>query len=135
MSPGSAKLQREYAYKEAFLASLSHYISVPTSDWPTVRCWTKSSLDRMYKKVKDNLAEEKPPQSNVELLSWMEKLGLAWAIQAEGSLFYLLEMGASPQSEIAPQDLMMAYEPKGVVCSLVPLPFTLSRPKFQATIT
>ncbi len=118
MSSGSTRRLRGHAYKEAFLASLAHFIAAPSADWPTVRCWTKSSLNRMFRDVKDEVGEAKPPQSNLELLGWLEKLGLAWAIQAEGSLFYLLELGASARSEIAPQELMMAYEPKGVVCFL-----------------
>ena len=32
----------------------------------------------------------------MELLNWLQKLALAWAIEADGALFYLLEMGAGP---------------------------------------
>ena len=114
MSSSRTRLEGGYAYKEAFLTSLSRSIASPTADWPTVRYWTKTSLDRLFKEVKVNLA--KPPQSNLELLNWMKKLGLAWAIEAEGATFYFLEIGASPKSEIDPMELMMAYEPFGVVC-------------------
>ena len=123
MSSSGTSLERGYSYKEAFLACLSHSIAVPTADWPTVRCWTKTSLDRMFKRVKDDVGESKPPQSNLELLNWMKKLGLAWAIEAEGATFYLLEFGASPKSEIDPLELMMAYEPFGVVCYFSALAF------------
>ena len=123
MSSGSAKLQSDYGSKEAFLASLSRYISVPTTDWPTVRCWTKTSLDRMFRKIKDDLGAEKPPQSNVELLNWLQKLALAWAIEADGALFYLLEMGPVPNPRSRLKNLMMAYEPKGVVCFFSALAF------------
>jgi hypothetical protein len=114
-SPGTS-LERDHAYKEAFLASLSNSIAIATADWPTMRYWTKASLNRLFKKVRADLQEHGRPHSNVELLNWLKKLGLAWDIEAEGETFYLLEMGASPRSEVDPLELMMAYEPLGVVC-------------------
>jgi hypothetical protein len=112
MLSGGTSLERNFSYREAFLASLSRSIALPTADWPTVRCWTKTSLDRIFQRV----GESKPPQSNLELINWMEKLGLASAVQADAVVFYLLEIGASPQSEIDPTELLMAYEPFGVIC-------------------
>lgn len=70
----------------------------------------------MFKKVKGDLGDSKQSQSNLDLLNWMKKLGLACGIEADGATFYLLEMGASPKSEIDPLELMMAYEPAGVAC-------------------
>jgi len=70
----------------------------------------------MFQRVKDEVGESKPPQSNLELIHWMEKLGLASAIEVDGEVFYLLEIGAGPKSEIDPMELLMAYEPLGVVC-------------------
>jgi hypothetical protein len=116
MSPNGSGFERDHAYKEAFLASLCRSVGSPSPEWPTVRCWTKASLDRLFKGVKVELAKRKRPQSNLELLNWMHNLGLAWTIEAEGATFYLLEMGASPRSEIDPLELMMAYEPSGVIC-------------------
>jgi hypothetical protein len=116
-------LERRNSYKEAFLADLCHSVALPTTDWPTVRLWTKSSLDRLFKKVKDGIGESKPPLSNVELLAWIEKLGLARAFEADSQTFYLLELGAGPDSEIDPLELMMAYEPSGVVCYFSALAF------------
>ena len=78
----------------------------------------------MFKRVKDDLGESKPPLSNLELLGWMNKLGLNWAIDADTVTFYLLEMGAGPTSEIEPLELMMAYEPSGSFAISAPLPFT-----------
>jgi hypothetical protein len=116
MSPNGTRFERDHAYKEAFLALLSRAIASPSPEWPTLRCWTKTSLDRLFKGVKADLEKRKQPQSNLELLNWMHGLGLAWTINAEGATFYLLEMGASPRSEIDPLELMMAYEPGGVIC-------------------
>ena len=70
----------------------------------------------MFKKVKNGIGESRPTLSNVELLAWIEKLGLARAFEADNQTFYLLEIGAGPDSEIDPLELMMAYEPSGVVC-------------------
>jgi hypothetical protein len=123
MSSSRSNLERRYSYKEAFLASLSHSVATPTADWPTVRCWTKTSLDRMFKTVKGTLGKSTPRQSNLKLLNWMQKLGLAWAIEADGATFYLLEMGASPKSQIDPLELMMASQPFGVVCYFSALAF------------
>lgn len=114
--PGGTRLERQNSYKEAFLTELCHSIALPTTDCPTVRLWTKSSLDRMFKKVKNGIGESRPTLSNVELLAWIEKLGLARAFEADNQTFYLLEIGAGPDSEIDPLELMMAYEPSGVVC-------------------
>ncbi len=40
------------------------------------------------------------------------------AVEADGELFYLLEIGASSDSEIEPAELLMAYRPDGVICYL-----------------
>jgi hypothetical protein len=116
MPSSEVRLERVYACKEAFLALLSNSIANPTADWPTVRFWTKTSLNRLFKKIRAKLDKSKQPLSNSELLNWMNKLGLASAVEADGETFYLLEIGASPTSEIDPLELMMAYEPFGVIC-------------------
>jgi predicted transcriptional regulator of viral defense system len=123
MASSGTNLERQSVYKEAFLASLSRSIAIPTDEWPTVRVWMKTSLNRMFKSVKDEVGESKPPLSNLELLGWMEKLGLTWTIDADGVTFYLLEMGAGSASKIDPLELMMAYEPSGVVCYFSALAF------------
>lgn len=115
--------ERQYSYKEAFLASLSRSVAAPTDDWPTIRLWKKPSLDSLFKSIKNKICESKPVLSNVELLEWMEKLGLAWVVETDNVIFYLLEMGASADSEIDPLELMMAYEPRGVVCYFSALAF------------
>jgi predicted transcriptional regulator of viral defense system len=122
MSSGLS-LQRQHSYKEAFLASLSRFVAVPTDDWPTVRIWTKPSLDRVFQRVRDEIGESKSLVSNTELIGWMTRLGLAWALETDAVKFYLLEMGASADSGIDPWELMMAYEPSGIVCYFSALAF------------
>jgi AbiEi antitoxin C-terminal domain len=109
-------LERQYSYREAFLAALSRRTSSPSVDWPTVRCWKKRSFDRICKQVEAEIGEPKPTQSNVAILNWIMRLGLACAIETETEHFYLLEIGASTESEIDPSELMMAFQPSGVIC-------------------
>ena len=77
----------------------------------------------MFKSIRINLGESKSTLTNRELLGWVENLRLAFAIEAGSATFYLLEMGAGPGSEIDPLELMMAYEPSGVVCYFSALAF------------
>ena len=102
--------------RKHFLNVLAQSISVPTADWPTVRCWTKSSLDRLFKTVKDKLDNPEAFPSNWDLVQWMEESGLIHPIEADGVTFYLLEFGAGSASQIDPLELMMAYQPSGVAC-------------------
>jgi predicted transcriptional regulator of viral defense system len=123
MSSNEPQLQFGSSYGETFLAVLSRSLAAPTPDWPTVRLWTKTSLDRLFRAVKRNIGQSKPRVSNMELLHWLEKLGLAWPVEADGADFYLLELGASARSDIDPLELLMAYEPSGVVCYFSALAF------------
>ena len=38
MRPSRTRPEGYHAYEEVFLASLSHSIASPTTEWPTVRC-------------------------------------------------------------------------------------------------
>jgi predicted transcriptional regulator of viral defense system len=109
-------LERQYSYREAFLAALSRHTSSPSEDWPTVRCWKKRSFDRVFKQIATEIGDPKPTQSNVAILNWIVRLGLVCAIETDGELFYLLEIGASTESAIDPTELMMASQPSGVIC-------------------
>jgi predicted transcriptional regulator of viral defense system len=109
-------LERQYSYREAFLAALSRRTSSPSADWPTVRCWKKRSFDRVCKQVEAEIGDPKLTESNVAILNWIMRLGLACAIETDTELFYLLEIGASAESEIDPAELMMAFQPSGVIC-------------------
>ena len=110
------QMERQYAYREAFLTALSRHVAVPSDHWPTVRCWTKHSLDRVFKEIKNEIGQSGPAQSNATILDWIVRLGLARAVEADGELFYLLEIGAGSETEIEPAELLMAYRPDGVIC-------------------
>ncbi len=64
------------------------------------------------------IGQSRPDQSNATILDWIVRLGLARAVETDGELFYLLEIGASSESEIEPAELLMAYRPDGVICYL-----------------
>jgi hypothetical protein len=114
--PGT--LEKEQSYRETFLAHLSHKLAAPTSEWPTVRCWTEPALDRIFKQVRDELAAEgiETGLSHGSLLEWICRLGLASPVPIEDESIYLLEIGASAEAEVDPQELLMASKPSGVVC-------------------
>jgi hypothetical protein len=113
-----ATLEREQAYREAFLARLNQRLAAPTSEWPTVRCWTEPALDRIFRQVRDELAEEgvESGLSHSALLEWLCRLRLASPLPVEGESVYLLEIGASAEAEVDPLELLMAGKPSGVVC-------------------
>lgn len=114
--PGT--LQREQAYREAFLARLNQRLAAPTSEWPTVRCWTEPALDRIFRQVRDELAAERVESglSHSSLLEWLCRLHLASPLPVESESVYLLEIGASAEAEVDPLELLMAGKPSGVVC-------------------
>ena len=109
-------MERQNSYREAFLASLSRRTAAPSDNWPTVRCWTKYSFDHIFRQIKEEIGAPRPSQSNIAILNWIMKLGLACAIETDTEVFYLLEIGANPESEIDPSELMMAFQPTGVIC-------------------
>ncbi len=122
-TPRQRRLERQYSYREAFLAALSRRTSSPTDDWPTVRCWQKRSFDRIFKQVRAEIGDGKPSESNIAILNWITRLGLVCTIETDTEDFYLLEIGASLQSAIEPSELMMAFQPSGVICYFSALSF------------
>src|SRR5262249_55001007 len=118
MAKKPATLEKEQTYRETFLAHLCQKLAAPTSEWPTVRCWTEPALDRMFKLVRDELAAEGMVTglAHRSLLEWVCPLGLASPLPVEGESIYLLEIGASTQTEVDPLELLMASKPSGVVC-------------------
>ena len=86
-------LEREQAYREAFLARLNQQLAAPTAEWPTVRCWTKPALDRVFRQVRDELAAENVEfsLSHASLLKWLCRLRLAAqlpdVLQADARMF------------------------------------------------
>jgi hypothetical protein len=111
-------LEREQAYREAFLARLNQSLAAPTSEWPTVRCWTEPALDRIFRQVRNELAAEgvESGLSHSSLLEWLCRLRLASPLPVESESVYLLEIGASAEAEVDPLELLMAGKPSGVIC-------------------
>jgi hypothetical protein len=111
-------LEKEQAYREAFLVRLNQRIATPTSEWPTVRYWTESAIDRIFRQVRDELAAEgvESGLSHSSLLEWLCRLRLASPLPVESESIYLLEIGASAEAEVDPFELLMAGKPSGVVC-------------------
>jgi hypothetical protein len=109
---------KEQAYREAFLARLNRRLATPTSEWPTVRCWTMPALDRIFKQVRDELAAEgvESGLSHSSLLEWLCRLRLASPLPVESESLYLLEIGASAEAQVDPLELLMAGKPSGVIC-------------------
>jgi hypothetical protein len=114
--PGT--LRREQLYREAFLTRLNQRLAAPSSEWPTVRCWTEIALDRIFRQVRDELAAEKLESglSHSSLLEWLCRLRLSARLPVENEPLYLLEIGASAEAEVDPFELLMAGKPSGVVC-------------------
>src|SRR5262245_33664780 len=113
-----SKLEKEQAYREAFLGRLSRKLGVPNHEWTTVRCWTDQSLNRICRQIRDELAEEgmEANLTHRSLLDWITRLGLMHSLPVEGESFYLLEIGAGSEAELDPFELLMASKPLGVVC-------------------
>jgi hypothetical protein len=118
MASNQTKFEKEQAYREAFLAHLNQKLAAPTTEWPTVRCWTEPALNRVFKQVRDELINEdlKSSLSHTSLLDWLCKLRLASSLPIEGESAYLLEMGASAETDVPPMELLMACKPSGTIC-------------------
>ena len=118
MPKKSNAFEKEQAYREAFLARLGQTLASPATAWPTVRCWTKPALDRVFRQVRDELLAEglKSPLPHSALLEWLCHLRLAAPLPVEGESVFLLEIGASADAEADSLELLMAGRPAGVVC-------------------
>ena len=118
MANKSSALEREHAYRDEFLARLNQRLATPTSEWPTVRCWTEPALDRVFGQVRDELAAEKLETGlpNSSLLAWLCRLHLASQLSVESKSVYLLEIGANTKTEVDPLELLMAGKPSGIIC-------------------
>jgi len=110
--------EREQNYREVFLAHLNRKLAAPTAEWPTVRCWTEPALHKIIKQVRDELASEqlKSNQSHSSLLEWLCRLRLATSLPVESESVYLIEIGATSETELDPLELLMASKPDGDVC-------------------
>ncbi len=119
MAKRISTLEREQAYRDEFLCRLNQALSVPTAEWPTVRCWTKSAFNKLIRQVKDDLAAEgmETRLSHHALLDWVCRLRLACPIPVdENGAVYLSEIGASSSSDVDPHELLMASKPAGTIC-------------------
>lgn len=118
-------LEKDSIFRDAFLARLNRHLAFPTPTWPTVRCWTELSLKRLFKQIRDELAVENVAYelSQAALVEWLLRLNLATPLPADGEAIYLLEIGASAETEVAPLELLMASNPAGVVCYFSALGF------------
>jgi hypothetical protein len=118
MASKPSTLEKEHTYRETFLARLGQKLAAPTSEWPTVRCWTEPALDRIFRQVRDEMASE-GVQSGLphsSLLEWLCRLRLASPLPVESASVYLLEIGASAEADVDPLELLMASKPSGVIC-------------------
>ncbi|MBL8869228.1 MAG: hypothetical protein JNK90_05510 [Planctomycetaceae bacterium] len=118
MASNKTKAEKEQAFREAFLSHLNQKLAAPTTEWPTVRCWTEPALNRIFKQVRDELIKEdlKSSLSHASLLDWLCKLRLASSLPLEGESAYLLEMGANAETDVPPMELLMARKPSGIIC-------------------
>lgn len=118
---------------ELFLTKLNSTIAKPTRSWPTVRCWEKRFLERLFAKILShpiNGISLKDKITHDRLLEHLCKIGLAHHIQTQTppswqrrpAEFYLLEIGSS-QSSVSPLELLQAYSPAGVICYFTAVTF------------
>jgi predicted transcriptional regulator of viral defense system len=121
----ATRFQRQVAYREAFLARLSARVAAPSDEWPTVRCWTVPSFRRLARGIRADLAAEgmHSDVTSRALLGWLERLGLAKRIAADGETFYLLEFGQFPNIAPDPPELLLAACPTGVICDFTAVDF------------
>ena len=118
---------------DLFLTKLNATIAEPTRSWPTVRCWEKRSLERLFAEILSDPIKGVSLKGKITfdgLLEHLCKIGLAYPIptqtpsspQRRTARFYLLEIGSS-QSSVSPLELLQAYSPDGVICYFTAVAF------------
>lgn len=108
---------------ESFLKALADRIAEPTSDQPTARCWSLTSLATMVQDIKLSGLPSTFPDTP-EILRHLINIGWAYPIDVEvptsmvprSKKFYLLDVGAARGTNVDPLELLQAYRPKGVLC-------------------
>ncbi|WP_438479697.1 hypothetical protein [Oleiharenicola lentus] len=120
--------------RKRFFAYFTHHFATATVDHPTVRCWSLPSLKRALNAARSHLQETKQisssfPRGN-DLVTWLVEIGLAYRLplvpaQAASprAEFYVLELGAGPQSTVSAHELLQAADPEGVICFFSALVF------------
>jgi len=118
------------AFFERFLAQLSERLSAPSPDLPSIRCIGRTTLKRILVQIRDQLAipgyRQLPAR---ELIEHLKGSGLLEPIrvmeagtQEVSERFYAVGLGVSAAS-VDPLELLMALEPRGVVCYFSALRF------------
>ena len=112
--------------KSRFQAELLRRVAIASEEFPTVRCWSARKFRGLLGRLRSSLIEAKAASSSCPrteaLLDWLVSIGLVFPLpvvaghtaQAEG-LFYLVEVGAGPQSVVSPFELLQAYQPQGIL--------------------
>jgi hypothetical protein len=133
--------------KSAFQAELLRRIAVATEEFPTVRCWSARKFRGLLGHLRSSLLDERIISSSFPrtdaLLDWLISTGLVFplpvapstTVQAE-TQFYLVEVGAGPQSVVSPFELLQAFQPQGIVSFFSALSFhglTTQPPPFHHT--
>lgn len=117
---------------DLFLTKLNSTIAEPTRSWPTVRCWEKRSLERLFAQIlSDPLGVSlRGKVTHDRLVEHLCSIGLAHQIETQTpsssrrppARFYLLEIGSS-QASVSPLELLQAYSPAGVICYFTAVTF------------
>lgn len=117
--------KREVTYLEAFLANLSTKLATARAEWPTLRCWSMPSLQRLFREIREELTESglRSKLSNKSLLQWLSSVNIAREVVTEGMSFHVLEFGTPLGKAPDPLELLMAARPKGVICYLSSVAF------------
>jgi predicted transcriptional regulator of viral defense system len=108
----------QQAHRQAFLACLNGKLGRSTFQWPTARCWTKTSFNNLCREIREELSASGLTfrESAKSLVAWLLEIGIAQRILAEGEIFYIFDVGLNSSIEIDPHELLMARMPSGVIC-------------------
>jgi len=109
---------------EAFLKALADNITDPSPDRPTVRCWTRISLIKLFSEIKKQTKLPSTFPDSPEIIEHLINIGWAHPINIDvtqtrasrSKEFYLLDIGAAHGTNVDPLELLQAYSPYGVIC-------------------
>lgn len=119
MAKQATTLTRESTYFDEFLRRLGQPSGDPHSTTMVRRCWTEGALKGVIRSIQADLAKDgfkKGSQSPQSLLATIVRQGHAAKLPIDGESFYLLELGARPEAEVDPLELLMSAKPAGVIC-------------------
>jgi len=109
---------------ETFLKALAGRIAEPTPYQPTVRCWTRTSLIKLFKEITERTSLPSTFPDSPEIIKHLINIGWAHQIDVDvtqtgatrSKEFYLLDIGAAHGTNVDPLELLQAYKPSGVIC-------------------